>query len=186
MPPIVELSPATFKRLQFHAVPLEDTSETVIIRLLDTYEQRNGKPNAEGPKADQSVRDFNPNAAPNLTHTKILDMSFCGKPLTHGQDRWNGLLFAAVAEAKARSTSSARFKELMLVQYVDGEKTDEGFQPVPGTGVSVQRRDANGAWRAISHIAQKLGCQVSVTFVWREKAGAAFPGVTGRFVIRGK
>ena len=25
MPPTVELSPATFKRLQFHAVPLEDT-----------------------------------------------------------------------------------------------------------------------------------------------------------------
>lgn len=186
MPPSIELSPATFERLKAHAIPLVDTSDSAINRLIDRVEQLNGAPAVDGAAAGQSVQDFTPNPAPDLTHTKILSVSFCGKPLGHGQDTWNGLLFAAVGEAKARVDSPARFNELMLTNYVDGNKTDEGFLPVPGAGISVQRRDANGAWRAASHIAQKLGCQLSVTFAWRDKEGAARPGKTGRFVIPGK
>jgi hypothetical protein len=54
---------------------------------------------------------------------------------------------------------------------------------LPELGISIQGQDANGAWRAACHIAQKLGLQLSATFVWREKEGAAFPGITGRFSI---
>lgn len=186
MSPSVELSPATFGRLQSLAIPLVDTIESVINRLIDAYEQQGKGPAAAEGGDGQNVRVFNPNTPPDLTHAKILGVSFDGKPLGRRQDNWNGLLNVAVREAKSRAKSEAEFKELMVVNHVPGEKTDEGYRPLPGTGISVQGQDANGAWRAVCHIAQKLGCQVSIKFAWREKEGAAFPGVTGQLALQGK
>lgn len=185
MPPSVELSLPVFARLQTHAVPLVDTIETVIVRLIDAYEQQ-GKSSLSGDSGNgQGVRVFNPNTPPNLTHAKILGVTFCGKPLGRGQDNWNGLLNAAVREARAKAETDAEFEALMIVNHVKGEKTDEGYRPLPGTGISVQGQDANGAWRAVCHIAQGLGCQLSAKFAWREKEGAAFPGVTGQMSVPG-
>lgn len=183
MSPSVEISPHTFKRLQSHAVPLVDTIESVISRMLDAFEQ---KDNATSADVGQGARAFNPNTPPDLTHAKILEVTFCDKALGRSQDNWNGLLNAAVREAKARSKSAAEFKQFMVVNHVEGDKHDEGYRPLTGTGVSVQGQDANGAWRAACHIAQQLGCQLFVKFAWREKEGAAFPGVTGQMTIAGK
>ncbi len=184
MTPSVELTPDTFKRLQTHAVPLVDTIESVINRMIDAYE-KNSASSSHG-EGGQGARKFNPSAPPDLTHAKILGVAFCGKPLGRGQDNWNGLLNAAVKEAKARSKSTAEFKKLMVVNYMEGKKHDEGFRPLPGTDISVQGQDANGAWRGAYHIAQQLGCSLSVKFAWREKQGAAFPGVTGQLSVEGK
>jgi hypothetical protein len=163
MAPPVELSAATFTRLQAHAIPLVDTIESVINRMIDAYEKKDESAAAHG----QDGRVFNPDAPPDLTHTKISGVWFCGNQLGRGQDNWNGLLNIAVREAKARSKSVAEFKRLMLVNFVEGDKQDEGYRPLSGTGISVQGQDANGAWRAACHIAQQLKCQLSVKFAWR-------------------
>jgi hypothetical protein len=184
MAPSIELSPITFTRLQTHAVPLVDTIESVINRMIDAYEKKADAATEGGD--GQSVRSFNPNAAPDLTHAKILGVTFCGKPLGRGQDNWNGLLNAAVREAKAKAKSSSEFKQLMVVNYVEGQKQDEGYRHLSDLNLSVQGQDANGAWRAVSHIAEHLGCPLTVKFAWREKEGAAFPGVVGQFAIAGK
>ena len=181
----IELSPSTFSRLQAHAIPLVDTIETVINRMIDAYEKKDGQTAAEGGDG-QAVRVFNPNTPPDLTHAKILGVAFDGKELGRGQDNWNGLLNAAVRAAKAKSTSPAEFKKFMNVNFVEGEKLNEGYRPLSGTGISLQGQDANGAWRAVCHIAQQLKCPVSVKFAWREKDGAAHPGVTGQLTITGE
>lgn len=69
------------------------------------------------------------------------------------------------------------------MNFVDGQKNDEGYRYLPDVGISIQGQDANGAWKAACYIAQQLGFPLTVTFVWREKEGAAFPGVTGRFTL---
>ena len=188
MAPSVELSPNTFTRLQTHAVPLVDTIETVINRMIDFYEKKGDASSAspDGGGGDgQHVRVFNPHTPPDLTHAKILGVSFCGKQLGRSQDNWNGLLNVAVREAKTKAPSMPEFKKLMVVNYMEGIKQDEGYRPLSDLGISVQGQDANGAWRAASHIAQQLGCALSVKFAWREKEGAAFPGVTGQMTIGG-
>jgi hypothetical protein len=90
MAPHVELSTSTFSRLQAHAIPLIDTIESVINRMIDSYEKTNGAsavvPEGAG---GQTARVFNPDAPPDLTHAKILGVTFCGKPLGRGQDNWN-------------------------------------------------------------------------------------------------
>ena len=69
------------------------------------------------------------------------------------------------------------------MNFVDGQKNDEGYRYLPDVGISIQGQDANGAWKAACHIAQQLGFPLTVTFVSREKESAAFPDVTGRFTL---
>lgn len=182
MVPTVELSTQTFARLQAHAVPLVDNIETVINRLIDSYETKGGA-RSEVPASAGKVRSLNPTSPPSLTHTKVLSIEFCGRPFEYSQATWNGLLNVAVREAKARAKSSAELKQLITIPFLEGQKTDEGYRVLPGTGLSIQGQDANGAWRAACHISRMLGLQLTATFVWRDKEGAAFPGETGMFSI---
>jgi hypothetical protein len=115
----------------------------------------------------------------------VLAVELRGRPLAHGQVNWNGLLNATVREAKARAKSAGELKQLVIVPFVDGQKTDEGYRYLSELGISLQGQDANGAWKAACHIAQKLGLALTATFVWREKEGSAFPGVEGRLSIAG-
>ncbi len=184
MSPSVELSPGTFTRLQGRAVPLVDSIETVINRLIDYYESKEGAPDsATTPGKHENIRQFNPSAPPDLTHTKVLEIEFRGKSLEQGQKNWNGLLNAAVRAAKSAAKSTAEFKKLLVVNFVDGQKNDEGYRYLSDVGISVQGQDANGAWKGACHIAQQLGYPLTTTFVWREKDGAAFPGMTGRLTV---
>jgi hypothetical protein len=185
--PSVELSAQTFARLQSHAVPLVDNIETVIRRLIDFYESRDSAPVPDvDVSAGGKIRQFNPLSPPSLTHTKVLAIEFCGQPLEHGQTNWNGLLNTAVRTAKSRAKTAADLKQLVIIPYLNGQKTDEGYRYLPELGLSVQGQDANGAWKAACHIAQKLGLPLTARFVWREKNGAAFPGITGQFSVQGR
>jgi len=98
----------------------------------------------------------------------------------------NGLLNTAVRTAKSRAKTAADLKQLVIIPYLNGQKTDEGYRYLPELGLSVQGQDANGAWKAACHIAQKLGLPLTARFVWREKNGAAFPGITGQFSVQGR
>ena len=69
---------------------------------------------------------------------------------------------------------------------MEGKKTDEGFRFLSDVNLSIQGQDANSAWKAACHIAQRLGCPLTATFIWRDKEGAAFPGIIGRFSIAGR
>ena len=185
--PSVELSHQTFARLQAHAVPLVDNIETVIGRLIDFYESRDGTPvptTADG--VGGKTRQFNPLSPPSLTHTKVLAIEFCGRPLDDGKANWNGLLNAAVRTAKSHAKTAADLKQLVIIPFVDGQKTDEGYRYLQELGISVQGQDANGAWKAACHIAQKLGLALNARFVWREKEGAAFPSIAGQLTISGR
>jgi hypothetical protein len=182
----VELTPITFARLQAHAVPLVDTIESVINRLLDAYEARAGAPasaSGDGNGGNDEVRRFNPVAPPDLTHTRVMAIDLNGEPLARNEANWNGLLYAAVRLAKTRTKSAADLKKAVIANFVAGEKTDEGYRFLADIGLSVQGQDANGAWKAACHIAQHIGCPLKVMFVWRHKEGAAFPGVTGQFSV---
>ncbi len=184
MSPSIEISPQTFARLQAHAIPLVDNIESVINRFIDHYEAKSGTPivDANSNGEQSNARQFSPLTPPDLTHTKVLAVEFNGKPLD-GRTNWGSLLIAAIREAKAKTKSINEFKKLIVVNYVDRQKEDEGYKFYSDIGISVQGQDANYSWKGACHIAQQLGCSLHVTFVWREKEGAASPGVTGQFSI---
>jgi len=186
MSPPIELSTETFARLQAYAVPFIDHPEDVIKRFAEFYEKHHPLPGAPVEAivdVQDDVRRCNPVTPPDLTHTKVLTVEFGGERLERSQANWNGLLIAAVLKAKAEAKSAADFKRIVVVNFVDGQKTDEGYRFLRQAGISVQGQDANASWRAACHIAQELGCHVLVNFAWRQKEGAAFPGETGQFLI---
>ena len=74
-------------------------------------------------------------------------------------------------------------KELILGNCVTGRKDDEGYRYFKDLGLSIQGQDSNAAWRATHYVASRLGLPLRVTFVWQDNPKAAFPGVSGSFLI---
>jgi hypothetical protein len=181
MPHHVELSDATFTRLQKLATPLVDSTETVIAKLADFYERHNLPQSASSTasvQAEWRPRVFSAASPPDLTYTKVLSIKIGGSLLNKGT--WNGLLFEMIRRAKTHISNSDDAQRLILVNFVPGKKEDEGYRFIPEVGFSVQGQDANSAWKGAFHIARQLGIPIEVEFLWRHKQGAAHPGVTGR------
>jgi hypothetical protein len=131
--------------------------------------------------ARTSVRTFDTKSVPSLRHTKLLSAKVSNELI---RPTWNGLLFDLVRRIpKERLQKVEEARRLIIVNFIQGKKEDEGYRFVPELGISVQGQDANDSWKGASHIARKLGVPVEVEFLWRMKDGAALPGVTGRLVV---
>ena len=62
---------------------------------------------------------------------------------------WNALMLDVVAKAAAKIKSSDKLKQLILVNYVEGEGPhDKGYRYIPEAKLSVQGQAANAAWKA--------------------------------------
>jgi hypothetical protein len=68
---------------------------------------------------------------------------------------------------------------------VKGRKVDEGYNHLPEIGISVQGQDANAACRAVVMASQGLGIALDISFMWRLKPGAAYPGERARLTVPG-
>lgn len=176
--PNIELSEATFKRLQALARPLIDTPSTVIDRLLDHYaEAGEGASATNGGKDPVAMIRFDPAEVPSLTHTKLRKASFGGRELV--RPNWNELVRSAIDAGLERLKSVDELLRVTDARIVKGTKTDEGFSPMASRGISVQGVDAHDAWRIAYGLARKLSLPIEVIFEWRDKEGAAHPGEIG-------
>jgi hypothetical protein len=114
---------------------------------------------------------------PDLTFTKLMSATFDGKAVTPA--RWNRLLDIAVEHAAEKITDFKKLNQVVGVPMAKGEKAEHGYRYLSQVGVSVQAQAATPAWKSIMFIAQNLKCSVEVSFIWRNKEGAAYPGKTG-------
>lgn len=181
MMPQITVSPPLFERIKNLAEPFVDTSpESVIERLVAFYESnRPSKPATPPVTGKPEPLRFMPEAAPDLTFTRVLSVDFDGQPIARKELYWNALLMAVVTRA-AKRFSKDELKRLILVNFVEGEKSEQGYRFIPEAGLSIQGQDANAAWKAILRLTKALGVAIEVTFMWEEKDRAAHPGATGR------
>jgi len=178
MSPQVNLSAATFGRLQKFAEPLVDDIESVINKLMDIAEAKQAAPSPTG-----NVKDFSGGTPPNLTFTKVLSAEIGGKTLSKADSTWNHVLIEAILQAAAKLKDANALKQLIIANHVVGQKTDQGYRYIPSAGVSVQGQDAIGAWKATSHILKSLHIPAEVVFVWYDNDKAAYPGLTGKLSL---
>jgi hypothetical protein len=171
--PDISIQQSTFERLQRHARPLVDTVDSVINRALDALEDDRPAASSSG-----EMRFSTP---PDVTHTKVLDASIEGTPLL--RPNWNRILDEAVRHAMRIYRDFDKVRLLCAANIVQGRKEDEGYGYLPDIDISIQGQDANAACRACVALAQATGLALDIGFVWRQKTGAAFPGVRGRLVI---
>ena len=178
--PDIAVKQSTFERLQRHAEPLVDTADKIVNRALDALEQSGGHAAVErGPSI--SERWIDPNDLPNLTHTKVLDASLDGDILA--KPNWNQILENILIRAMKRLADFGSLRKHCPVNMVQGRKENEGYRYLSEIDLSVQGQPANEACRALVNAAQSLGFELEVTFEWRSKEGAAYPGERARLSL---
>lgn len=178
----IKISERTFERLQRHAVPLVDTIETVINRALDRLEGDAPEEGAAPANPSTSKLKFDAHGAPDLLHTKIHFATINGEPFKPLY--WNSVMVEMIVQASAKIGDAISLEKHVLARCEQGERTAKGFKPVPGTGLSVQGQDSNGAWRTIAHLSQHLGIPVKIDFGWADNRGAAYPGQLAEIEIK--
>ncbi len=170
--PEISIQNETFERLQRHARPLLDTSDSVVNRALDALE---GSSRATS-ESDSNVRRRRVDARnlPDLRHTKVLTAAIDGEEIA--RPNWNRLLEHVIFRAKEQLSDLDEIQRICQVNMVRGRKEDEGFRFISDLGVSIQGLSANGACSALMDLVSSLGLQLELTFKWRSKKEAAFPG----------
>jgi hypothetical protein len=177
MMPVVRIPDPLYKRLQAIAVPLEDTTLTVLEKVLSFYEGAHKPQQAE---IGESHRVLDPNAPIDLHHTRVLRAFIGGSEV--GRPNWNRLVHAMHEEAFRHGVSQEALLKLTKSNGIKGENNNFGFHYLPEVNISIQGVDANLAWRSVLHLAKELKISLEVWLEWRKKDGAAYPGETAKLV----
>lgn len=188
--PTIEISDATNARLQGMAMPLVDTYETVITRLLDAFEKgerqshptTSAAPGAPIGEAGQKM-EFDWRNAPSLTHTTITSVNLDGNNFVKSDTYWNTILLRVIEAAHKNGMSKEAIFAFLKVNKYMGEKTINGFKYVPDVGISFQNGNSETAFRQIFDLASHCGMKLELHFRWQGKEDAAYPNREGFFRI---
>lgn len=182
----IELSAELISQLHSLAIPfVEVTPQAVIERLVNEALASKSVVGVEDARST-AIRQFSASSPPDLRHTHVLEVVLAGKPLAPDQANWNGLLRASAELAAQSVKAHSELRDLITVRHEEGEVEDgkrRGYYYLSSVNLSVQGREADGAWRMARHVAQRLGHTLKVTFEWPHKDGSAHPGVIGQFIV---
>lgn len=173
----ISVSEENYKWLLTRVEKFGDTPDDIIGRIKEQFEQTILSKNyIQVKKTEEQVKKLNPADPPDLRHTRILRASMGDKPVARRE--WNALVQDLHTIGLKRFGSIKELRQFSLARVIEGQKNDDGYKPIPGSNMSIQGMDANSCWRSIYHLAKRLGTPVSITFEWRNKEDAAFPGET--------
>lgn len=184
--PTVTVSEATYAKLQKAAKPFIDTEDSVCCRVLDFYFDHNGgapgmngavgpKVNASGDAAADAIK-LDPHSG-KLTHTKLISATVDGMALDH--PKWNSLMFQMHVMARKSLGSFEAVRKASHANLRKGQYENDGYQYITEADLSVQGVDANSACEYSFLLAKAMNVPLSVTFEWRNKDDAAYPGKRG-------
>ncbi len=191
MCPTIQISDDNFTKLQELAVPLVDTPDSVISRLLKSYTQftanhsdlpvRTPKPSRPiAVDGGVSILKFTESNLPDLTHTTFVSGNADGRVATD----WNHLMLVAHGISFERLNGDVNaLKILSSANIKSGEHFDHGFKSIKGYPFSVQGVETNKACAIILRLARHFKFPVVVEFRWQQKERAAYPGQSGRLTF---
>lgn len=181
MPKIsIEIEKSTLEALQGIAIPLVDSCDSVIARLIEKYQKNAAKDMVSGTlrvAGEIKPRQFAPDDPPNLTHTRLIRSRIDSRAVPKAN--WNQVLRHLYEMAVRENSDFAWLKTLSAARIAPGIKETEGFKPIAGNRVSLQGVAASEAWRFSLEVARKLNKPIFAEFEWRNKKGAQFPGQRG-------
>ena len=187
MTPQISISQSLYEKLKGLAEPFVDTPESVLARCVDFYASSQGanKTSIGGTTSNGGpTLTFSGDNPPDLTFTRILSVKLDGVALNKSSLYWNTLMYEVVARAANKLKSTEKLKQLILVNYVDGEGNPKsGYRFIALAALSIQGQDANAAWKTIFHIVKALGFSIDVVFMWENKEKALHPGKHGQMTF---
>lgn len=177
----IEISDDNFQRLQKVAIPLVDTLNSVITKLLDSYEKNNSNHNNNIKKIGDNYEKFESDKIPPLLHTKLMSARF--NDLVPEKTNWDSLVRLALKQVFDKYKNVGEFYRLSGANVVDGQKNDEGYKFVSSHKFSYQGVSAEDAAKIVVRCAKALGCKAFFEFEWRNKDAAYRPGKRGAVEI---
>lgn len=185
--PTAEISDLTQTRLQAIAIPLEDTHDTVISRLLDHWEAMKSKaPRIVKPGEPKNIledgtMEFDPANPPPLGFTTCTQIIIAGDQLSRGDTYWNTMMYQMIRTVKKTTGFDAQtiYSMLSIANAEVGQKEDNGYKFLPDVGLSVQGQDSNAAFRQTYQLAMFSGIKFSVLFNWQNNEKAVYPNRRG-------
>ena len=178
--PVIRISDSTFKKLQKLAVPLSDSHETVVQRLVDAalagipYQMPGDDEGAAKP--GRAVEAAIPvDNHDDLSHTRIRSAMFDGVAIQ--KPNWNS--FARHVHIKGyEQLGPDEFKITTNARIREGQYEKEGYVYQERIGISIQGMNSNASWENSLLIARKLDVPIEVVFEWYNNPKAAHPGET--------
>ena len=170
--PTLEIKQSTLQRLQRHAQSY--LHDAVINTALDALERQNSIP-----EAASGEHIYSPNKLPNLSHTKVLDVSIAGE--SFNQLSWGPILCEVLRRAISRGRTFEDMRKLCHpIKIIKGRKEDGGYKYLPNIDISVQSHSAEPTCRTIFKVAHNIALSMEIGFEWRPKEKASRPGERGR------
>ena len=173
--PNIEISEATFARLQNYAEPLVDTVDSLISRLCDTFDAHQASHRHYETLPQEMIRlDI---GTDELTHTRLLRAHRNQQPLD--QRDWNSLMREMHLLARQ---SLGSFEALQKVSHANlrrGRYEQDGYRYIEAYDFSIQGCDANRACETSFRLAEAMSVPLRVDFIWRQNEDAAYPGSLG-------
>lgn len=178
----IEISDSAFAYLQAQAVPLQDTTVSVLDRLIDEHIclGSGALKQSETPEA-KLVMAFGLENMPNVSFTTIDAATING--LSVKRLFWNDILAEMIAVAVKLGGTKDEFGKLLSAQIHEGKPADNGHWHVKGTDISFQGLDAVRACKNIAALSKVFSIAVSIHLRWQANPKAQFAGSIGHLVL---
>lgn len=174
--PHIEISDAAMAYLQSRAIPLIDSTVTVVDRLIE--ELNNLKEGTQEPPAKEL--SFKVDSTPSVKFTSVLSATVDGKKAS--QSYWNNILEDVVGACSAKGVSPDDIIGVMSANVHSGAFHDNGYRYVSSAGFSFQGLEANRAFKNIAALAQAFDIPLKITIRWQENEKAAYPNAKAEIV----
>lgn len=174
--PDITISDSALAFLKSNAVPLEDTTITVVDRLIAEYkllkEQKVMK-NGKG-------LHFDLHSVPSVKFTSIKSAKVAGKPAS--QNYWNNILEDVIGACAEKGIKRSEIKNEMSANCLPGKHTDGGFRYVERAEFSFQGLEANRAYKNIVALAEAFDIQLEISLFWQDNDDAALPNQSATII----
>lgn len=183
--PRIEISEFDFTRLQGYAEPLVDTPATALTKVLNKLEGISSTASFAQPAHSQSAEApgvYGPTNLPPLTHTKFLSGRIGERKPE--KNTWDSMVQLGLRCLFEKYGTAQNVRTKSGANLLSGSKTDEGYKFIPDLDLSYQGVSAEDAAKILIRIARDLEVALVVNFVWRDKAQAYKPGVSGCINIK--
>lgn len=179
--PQIEVSETAFEYLKSIAIPLTDTTVTVVDKLIERVRSLES---VTGPQPDRAPKklhlQFAGEEVPSVKFGVVMAAKVDGKPV---KKYWNSVLEALIARCVQAGHSTEEVRLTLNANTLDGAVEEGGYRYVQEAGFSFQGLEANRVCKNIALLCERYDIPVEIEIRWQDVEEAAFPNQSARLVF---
>ncbi|WP_422371120.1 T4SS efffector SepA family protein [Hoeflea sp.] len=173
--PQIEISSAAFDFLKTRAKPLEDTTVSVVDRLISEFETL-----LKGNPSTHSGVLINAIDAPSMKHTTVIDAKIDG--VAASQNYWNNILEDTIRICVNKGADPSTVRKLLSANIKENSHSENGFRFIPEANFSFQGLEANRAFKNIVSLITSFHVPINITVKWPNRDDVTMPNATAQII----